>query len=558
MRSFSYTIICMLLFSVTLIIINYLKNKDESRSAKLYKAMLIVNFISLVLELISLSVPFINRFYIFMLISFTFIFSLYTLNLYDFNKTIKINFIIYIVTSILALALPFNTIYIYYFYLVFNSFFLLYIFVTRYDDDKHLIIFLHFILIIGIIVESVWRVSIFNTIILLILFIMYHTMENPDSRKLLNEIKIKKYYYNKDKNKTEFLNYMSHEVRTYLSLIIGLSDVIKDESGELNADLKDDVNGINYASYNLYKMLGKIYDIDRIEKGKIKTEDSVYNFKKNAEDIINANSAMLCEKNVHLNVEFSPNIPYELVGDPVKVGEIINNLLYNACYHTISGEINFRTSAMVYKDKCSLIISINDTGKGFKNDELDKLFYVPETGLGLTIAKDLVKAMGGKITVSSIKNKGTSFVVILTQKVSSLTGPDEVIKITEIKEEIPSKNVLIVDDKKDNVKMLKKLLKDYNFNLDEAYNGKECIKKVSKKHYDLILMDIKMPVMGGVAALKVLKRLDNFKTPVVALTADARPNAEEIYLKEGFNDYVSKPFSKGEIEDKVEKFLGNN
>ena len=172
--------------------------------------------------------------------------------------------------------------------------------------------------------------------------------------------------------------------------------------------------------------------------------------------------------------------------------------------------------------------------------------------------------MGGKINVDSQYGKGSIFMVNIPQKISKLTKPIDDLTVTQKlrleninMENFSGKKILIVDDNKLNIKVARKAMKDFNFIIDECYNGEECIEKVKNNNYDLILMDIMMPVMSGDICLSKLKELDNFNTPVIALTADALAGAEEKYKNEGFIDYIAKPFSKEQIKEKLELVFKN-
>ena len=225
-------------------------------------------------------------------------------------------------------------------------------------------------------------------------------------------------------------------------------------------------------------------------------------------------------------------------------------------------------------DTCTLFITVQDTGRGIKKEDIDKLFTKFErldvekntstegTGLGLAITKHLVNAMGGKINVQSIYKSGSIFMVTIPQKISKMS--DTCVKTSVSKEitnnvDYSNMTILVVDDNKLNIKVALRSLNGLNFKeIDTCYNGQECLDKVnSGKHYDCILMDIMMPVMNGEEALKKLQEIDNFNTPVIALTADAISGSEEKYKSLGFAGYVSKPFSKEIIKSKLDSILSN-
>ena len=233
-------------------------------------------------------------------------------------------------------------------------------------------------------------------------------------------------------------------------------------------------------------------------------------------------------------------------------------------------------------------MSVKDTGKGIKSKDINKLFNKFErldvemnsttegTGLGLAITKNLVEMMGGKINVQSRFGEGSMFMVRIPQKIITMSEPikenasnkvknEKSIETTNlnIQDEInnykyKNKKILIVDDNKLNIKVARRALQDFNFEIDECYDGQECLNKVTKgNEYDLILMDIMMPNMSGKTAIKKLKENPNFNIPTIALTADAIVGAEEKYITDGFVDYIAKPFSKEQIEDKINTIFNN-
>ena len=295
-------------------------------------------------------------------------------------------------------------------------------------------------------------------------------------------------------------------------------------------------------------------------------------------------------KDIKFKLNIADDIPYELIGDKVRIKQIINNLLSNSIKYTLKGEINLNIKCINNYEKkfTTLIISCQDTGRGIKPEYINKLFdkferldvekntTVEGTGLGLAITKKLVEMMGGKINVQSQYNIGSIFIVQIPQKISLIEKPISekdldvqninqinILKNDETKIPTPSQNgnkkILIVDDNKLNIKVAIKLLKDFNYEIDSCYDGIECLKKIEDGNiYDLILMDIMMPNMNGEECLLKLKGLDSFKTPVIALTADAISGAEQKYKSLGFIDYISKPFSKEQIKNKLDKIFNDS
>ena len=402
-------------------------------------------------------------------------------------------------------------------------------------------------------------------------YLMYFTIENPDL-KMLNQMTLAKNQAEKaNRAKSDFLSSMSHEIRTPLNVIVGLAEDISTYKDSVPKEVVEDTEDIRNASQTLLEIVGNILDINKIESEKMQLVEKPYDFKEEITKLCSVTKTRIGDKNIIFNLNIAKDIPDELIGDKSKIKEIINNLLTNSIKYTNEGEINLNINCInnLSKNISNLIISVQDTGRGIKKENIDKLFTKFErldvelntttegTGLGLAITKSLVEMMNGKINVQSEYKKGSIFVVQIPQKISQLSKIKTTTSSSEIVNDVSykDKKILIVDDNKLNIKVARRALKDFDFIIDEAYDGLECLEKVKNNQYDLILMDITMPNLNGEETLKKLKEDHNFNTPVLALTADALETSKDKYLNEGFIDYISKPFNKEQIKEKLDKIF---
>lgn len=443
----------------------------------------------------------------------------------------------------------------------------------RYYSVFYIVLFSAFFIAITIVFP---QFNIYDLIIAIVCYMMFFTIENPDL-KTIRELNLARIEADKANNaKTDFLASMSHEIRTPLNAIVGFSQAILDiDTG--NPQVDEYANDIVSSSNTLLEIIGGILDISKIESNKLKIIETPYITRDEINNTINLVKAKVGEKNLKFTVDIAQDIPYELIGDKTNIKKIVTNLLTNAVKYTNEGEITL-TIKCINKDNISYImISVQDTGTGIKEEKIAKLFTRFErldvekntttegTGLGLAITKRLVELMGGNINVKSQYGIGSIFVVHLPQKISKMTRDltDTMLLDTVQLEQKRAlqrlknsqRKILVVDDNKLNIKVAKIALAPLGFEVDEVLSGKEAIDRIKKNSYDLILMDIMMPEMSGEECFKILKSDPNFNIPVVALTADAVAGSKEKYLEIGFTDYIAKPFSKDEIKIVLEKIF---
>ncbi len=382
--------------------------------------------------------------------------------------------------------------------------------------------------------------------------------------------------------KSDFLANMSHEIRTPINAIMGMNEMILRESEQ--EEISEYAQNIEMASRTLLALINDILDFSKIESGKMEIIEGTYDTASVLNDAINMVRIKAEDKNLWFYINIDEALPSELWGDGTRIHQVITNILNNAVKYTKQGGVSLTvTGEPMEGDRILLKAQVEDTGIGIREEDMPKLFHnferldmeenrnVEGTGLGLAITYRLVKQMNGEIGVESEHGVGSVFTIAIPQGIMSdvpigdfeeryQTVMQNNRKMHRYRETFvaPDARILVVDDTSMNLLVISQLLKKTKVRVDTCTSGKECLFMIQKEHYDVILLDHMMPEMDGIETLRAFKDMYNHKcqgTPVIALTANAIVGVREMYLKEGFSDYLSKPVEAGELEAMLKKYI---
>ncbi len=376
--------------------------------------------------------------------------------------------------------------------------------------------------------------------------------------------------------KSAFLAHMSHEIRTPINAVLGMNEMILRESS--SSAIREYALNIQNAGRILLSIINDILDLAKIESGQIEIVQSDYHLGKLLTDIENMVTMRAEESSLALHILADSKLPEMLHGDEKRIKQCIINFLTNSIKYTKEGKVTLQVGfTEAGKEMINLQVSVSDTGIGIQEDKLTLLFEpfvrldrpensnVEGTGLGLSITKSLIDRMGGSLRVESVYGIGSVFTFSIPQKVvgAELLGDykEKSQRIAEKEREkfiAPQAKILAVDDNRVNITVARGLLKRLKVQFDSAMSGQECLDKINRMHYDIILLDHMMPGMDGVDTLHQMQKMECFiqePSVVIALTANAVIGAKEGYLEEGFTDYLSKPIDYVKLEDMIRKYL---
>jgi len=402
--------------------------------------------------------------------------------------------------------------------------------------------------------------------------------------------------------KSDFLAAMSHELRTPLNTIIGFAEIELNKTMQKETELikhsSENVTRIHQSGLHLLRIINDILDLSKLDSGKFEITPDEYDTVNLISSTVDMNIISIGSKSIQFILEIDASFPAKLIGDELRIKQIMNNLLSNAIKYTREGKIQLTIKCNEINEnidanpKVLLTFNVRDTGLGIRSEDIAKLFddytqldtrtnrEVEGTGLGLSISKKIANMMGGDITVESEYGKGSSFTAYIIQERSdnSIIGEEKAAAlslcqyipqtnfISEKKEEYDRflYKILAVDDHINNLLLIREQLKPYGIQVDTAASGKEAIEKIQDMErqellYDLILMDHMMPGMDGIETMKVIKKNDRYvNIPIIVLTANALRGMKEYYLEQGFTDFIAKPVDRKTLNEVIRKSLKEN
>ncbi len=381
------------------------------------------------------------------------------------------------------------------------------------------------------------------------------------------------------KAQNSFFSNMSHEIRTPINTIIGLNEMILRE--DVSEEVMEDAANIKSAGKLLLNLINDILDMSKIQSGKMQLLSAPYQTGEMLSDLVGMMWIRAKEKKLEFHIDVSPDIPNELIGDEVRIKQILINVLNNAIKYTKEGSVSLSVQCeMINDNTCNMIYNVTDTGVGIKPEDIPYLFsafkrvdedsnkHIEGTGLGLSIVKQLLDLMDGKVTVNSVYTKGSTFIIEVPQIVEnqSKMGQHYFDKSKALGKkqdyaprfESPEARILVVDDNEANLMVATKLLRDTKVRIDTATSGAEALRKTLNIKYDVIFMDHLMPEMDGIECRRRIVDQTGGRcreTSIVVLTANADEENRELYVRERFDGYLVKPVTGEELENELYRLL---
>ena len=591
-----FLILYALILSITLNIMYFIRKHINSNEAKIFSKILFSNLLGLMLELMCIymsnkfsptSLPAIifTRAYLIYLITYLLFMTLYNYvlcyttekqkKLEHYKKLRNISYTIYAVCVVMCMALPLQTEKGYaigpavnFVYLCsticINVWFIPMIKNRKIIEHKKFVplyIFILLIIIVAIIQRIYPQATLITIVEFLIVFIMYHTIENPDM-KMLDEVhKAKVISDNANEEKTLFLYNMTNEIRGITKDIDKETDNILDETDNKKIDIEEINNSarnIKGSTAKFTTMTNEILDISSIDSASVRIYNEKYNIKRLLKELVGIYKPKAQNKNLDFRVSIASDIPEYLYGDGINLKKVLTIILDNSIKYTNNGYIEFNINTIIKGDIARLIISVEYSGIGMKAEDINKIFTKKQErednhnlNNNLYNAKRLITLMNGTIVPSSSYGSGTTIKIILDQKYDTIDT--DINKYDNIYDK---KKVLLIDDSPSSEKLFNKILSGTNIELTSVKLGKEGLEKIrNKEKYDLILLDEELEPQNGHIIMRKLLEIRNFNIKVILLTKDNKYDYDDSYLQEGFTDYIIKSSDKEEMLNKINKYL---
>ena len=591
------------LFYLTVIIILYFsKERIKLLENKVFSIILIVDFIGILLDIIGiyahLNLPsnsifryLIVEFYYIYLLLYMMLFTLYTIfTAYSAkkiltsklkDKIILIFFIVLIIFSFISYILPFdyynsdNYVYVYglnsYFVYLVSAIciFISLIYIIKYSKyltKKKTIPFI-MLICIGVPVVLIQYIHpyllLVTSLLTAITILMYFTIENPDLQMLREFHKARELAEESNKEKTEFLFNISNQIKTPINKIIETSEKALNENDVI--EIKNDVRTIKGKSNSLLNLVNNVLDISDEEMRQIEIRGSKYNVKRLFE-IINKKYEKITK--VEYRFKYDNSIPEYLYGDSMRIRQIMNILLENAVEYTNVGYIETSVNCIIKNNICRLVITVEDSGIGMDTEEIKHLFdkekiyenellkEIDDTKNNLSMLKSIVNLMNGNVLVESNIGVGSKFTIIIDQKI--IEEKTKIIKTVEEYEEMyeQNKKIIIVTDREEISKKIKKILKKESYEIEEVTLGQTCLERMRKgNEYDLIIIDEEIPKLSSEDTMKKIKDTKCYKKPVILITKNKGFGSREMYQEKGFKDIIIEPIKKEEVINIVKEYI---
>lgn len=591
-----YFVLCTLIFSVTLNIVYFSKNHIVSNETKIFSKLLFVNLVGLIIELFCMYISntfspdvlpaiIFTRCYLIYLITYLLYMTLYNYVVcyaslkqekYDYYiKLKKISYYIYFICFVLCLVLPMETAKGYAVGMAVNFVYLcsticiVIWFIPIIKNRKvinikkfiPLFIFIFMITIVALIQKINPRITLITAMEFLVIFIMYHTIENPDLKAVEEIHKAKTLSDNANEEKTMFLYEMTNNIKSVASDINLSADNILSETdnNKINIQVINDyARNIKNDVAKFNTMTNEVFDISNIDVASMKVYNEKYNIKLILRETNQRYKNKASTKNLNFITNIAGDIPSYLYGDGVGLKKVLSILLDNSVKYTNKGYIEFDVDTIIKNNIVRLIITIEDSGKGMTTEELNKVFLKPSSkekknNIDNTLynAKRLITMMNGAIISNSVYGSGTTMKIVLDQRYEEVSN-----ELNDYGKIYGKRRILLIDDNENSEKIFKKIFNNTNVEIDCVKLGKEGLDKIrNREKYDLILLDEEMSPLDGHEIMRRLKKIKNFNTDVILLTKTNKYDYDDEYLKEGFTDHLVKSSKKNLVRNKIDKYL---